>query len=806
MKPVHQKEAGILSGIVAICGNPNSGKTTIFNAMTGLNQKVGNYPGVTVEKVSGTFRSPDDESRKLTLVDVPGAYSLSAFSPDEYIAASALFGDIQSDSGPDALICVVDATSLERGLYFLLQILQIGKPIVVALNMVDLIKRRGLQIDFDGLSAALGGIPVVPIVGNKGTGTAELKRQVARLTIDGQAPSFSLRFDDVTEQALVSLKNNDGAYTRSRAERLRILLDVGGPAEKHFVATASADQVSQLEHDRGQIRHQVGSLTMAETSVLTDKAHEVFSKTVRRGERAAFTFSERIDNILLNPVLGPLVLLLIMATVFQSIFSLAAPLMEAIDSGMGLLSGWLAGVVPPGPLQSLLTDGVVGGVGAVLAFVPQIAILFLFISILEDSGYMTRAAFLVDRMFRWCGLSGRSFIPMLSSFACAVPGIMATRTIDDRKLRYITILVAPLMTCSARLPVYAIMISAFIPYQSYGVFNLQGLVLTGLYLLGIVMAVLVSFVLKKLVYRTERDTFIMEMPSYKIPAMRSVSVRVSNRLKSFLTRAGTIIMAITIVVWALGYYPRSQAVTDEFAAMEERMASDHLALIAELDGTTQVLISTLTDEDTRTWSELVADFDSADNISTLQTLRDEIARGHTLSQELIQITYEHRMAEFQLSSDRGKLANRLAGVRIRGSYFAQIGQAVEPLFVPLGWDWKITMAVLSSFPAREVIIAVLGTIYNLGTDAVDQESSLIEKMRQSRWEDGPRKGEKVFSPVVAVSVMIFFALCCQCGATVVTIKQETNSWMFALSAFTYMTVLAYVVAFFVYQLFSGIGS
>jgi len=387
MKPAPVKSSAVSSGVVAICGNPNSGKTTVFNAITGLNQKVGNYPGVTVEKVSGTYRAPDDESRRLTLVDVPGAYSLSAFSPDEYIAASTLFGDAQCDCGPDALICVVDATNLERGLYFLLQVLQIGKPLVLALNMTDLARRRGLQIDLKGLSNSLGGIPVVAVVGNKGGGIDELKRQATRLAGNGKVSTLGLRFDEKTEQALAELGAEGNGTACSRAERQRILFDVGGPAEEHFNVAASTEQVRRLEKNRDEIRQRVGSLTMAETTVLTNKAYEIFSKCVHRGDKGTGSFSERIDRILLNPVLGPAVLLLVMAAVFQSIFSWAAPMMDAIDSGMSTLSGWIAGLVSPGPLQSLLTDGVVGGVGAVLGLIPQIAILFLFIAFLADSGY-----------------------------------------------------------------------------------------------------------------------------------------------------------------------------------------------------------------------------------------------------------------------------------------------------------------------------------------------------------------------------------------------------------------------------------
>jgi ferrous iron transport protein B len=352
---------------------------------------------------------------------------------------------------------------------------------------------------------------------------------------------------------------------------------------------------------------------------------------------------------------------------------------------------------------------------------------------------MPRAAFLVDRMFSWCGLSGKSFIPMLSSFACAVPGIMATRTIEDRKLRIITAMVAPLMTCSARLPVYAIMIAAFVPYESYfGVFNLQGLVLGSLYLLGVVVAVIVSFIFSRTLFKTERGTFLMELPSYKLPTIQSVAIRVTNRAKAFIVRAGTVIMAITIIIWALSYYPRSDEITQAGELREAQITAQYEA-------------------------------------------------GAFASEE----AYESAIAE---------AANVTAGEHLRNSYFARTGQSIEGMFEPLGWDWKITMSVLASFPAREVIIAVLGTIYNLGSEVDEESSSLIDKLRDAKWEDGALVGQPVFTPAVAISIMVFFALCCQCGATLVTIRQETASWKYAVLTFAYMTSLAYLLAFGSYRL------
>lgn len=716
------EQSSVRVGMVAVCGNPNCGKTTIFNALTGLSQQVANYPGVTVEKVSGQLDISREGGRRFTVVDVPGSYSLSAFSPDEYIAASVLFGELPGETRPDVIVCVVDATQLERSLYLLLQVLQIGRPVVVALNMMDLARRDRLRINHKRLSRLLGGIPVVPVVGNRRRGLDRLRQQIA--AVDGQAPPESiLTYDEITGTLLDELEMRYASRGRVRAQYARVLFDEGGPAEEKFVGEEGVAAMDPVSQARSAIRRKYGSLAAAETLALTGRASEIFEKVARQRADGKMTRSEKVDRFLLHPVLGPIILMLLMVLVFQSIFSWAAPFMNVIDRAFSSLAGMVEGVLPPGPVQSLVSDGIIGGVGSVLIFIPQIAILFFFIALLEDSGYMPRAAFLVDRLFRWCGLSGKSFIPMLSSFACAIPGIMATRTIEDRKLRFITIMVAPLMTCSARLPVYAIMIAAFIPYKTYlGIFNLQGMVLTMLYVLGMVVAIVVSYALKKLIFRAERGTFMMEIPSYKLPTVRSITVRVFNRVKSFLVRAGTVILAITVIIWALSYYPRT---------------------------------------------------------TSPDTVAGEVA-----------------VEEVKLEQ---------AGQQIRGSYLGLVGRKIEPLFAPLGWDWKITVAVLAAFPAREVVIATLGTIYNLGSEVDEESSSLIEKMRKATWEGGPRKGRPVFSPAVALSIMVFFALCCQCGATLVTIRQETTRWIYPAATFTYMTVIAYFGAAIVYQVFSRMG-
>ncbi|HOP07970.1 MAG TPA: ferrous iron transport protein B [candidate division Zixibacteria bacterium] len=791
---------------IAICGNPNSGKTTIFNAITGLSQKVGNYPGVTVDKVSGMFSLGKDDPRRFELVDIPGTYSLAAFSPDEYIAVAALCGSVKDVPEPDALICVVDATNLERGLYFVLQTLQIGRPVVMALNMIDLARKRGLKIDFEKLSAELGGMPVVPVIGTKSEGIAELKKVAVELTEKGRHKPDRC-FDETTEGVLDELDSIGHHSSPNRAELIRVLFDEGGPAEKHFlddVKAADGDNAVALDRLRAgrlRIKEKYGALHVAESQKLTGQASAIYHAAVTSLAVRRKTRSELLDKFLLNPFFGPIFLLIMMSLVFQSIFTWAEPFMDLIDSGFGILAGLVENHMADGPLRSLLTDGVIGGVGSVLVFLPQIIILFLFIALLEDSGYMSRAAFLVDRMFRWCGLSGKSFIPMLSSFACSVPGIMATRTIEDRKLRFITIMVAPLMPCSARLPVYAIMIAAFVPARTYlGIIKLQGLVLTALYMLGIVVAVLVSFIMQKVLFKAERGTFIMEMPSYKLPTFRSVFIRVVNRSKSFVARAGTVIFAITILIWALSYYPRPKEQLAEFAEKEAVVNEDMMAEQTNMEERVYGLTAGLSDPAREQLQMLSEQVQSAENIDELNTMSREATPD--LDPAVVDLVVQQRRSLLEHQARLTRLSNEQSGELLRNSYFGRIGRTVEPAFRPLGWDWRITMAVLASFPAREVIIATLGTIYNLGTDVDEESVTLVDKMRQATWEEGEWRGARVFTVPVALSIMVFFALCCQCGATVVTVRQETRSWMYAAGLFLYMTVLAYVLAFCTFQIAS----
>jgi len=711
---------------VAVCGNPNSGKTTLFNALTGLSQKVANYPGVTVEKVVGSYTH---NGQVIRVLDVPGAYSLAAYSPDEAIAAGALLGSKTGEPKPSVAVIVVDATNVERGLYLISQILELEIPTVVALNMYDVAQRRGIRIDHRRLSSELG-IPVVPMVAQRGEGVPSLKAAIVRAAENGtpsgpvvMSPEISAAITDVTK-----VFTGNGRPPISRGEALRLLFDDQGYLQERLARDHDTARTLRLENLRTELTSRIGS--GAETRLRTAWAGALADRTTENPSDAAASLTSRIDRVVLHRIWGPIVMLALMVGVFQSIFSWAQPVMEWVDGGFTALAGFVGGQLPQGPLNSLLTDGIIGGVGAVLTFLPQILILFFFIGLMEDSGYMPRAAFLVDRIFKGCGMSGRSFIPLLSSFACAVPGIMATRTIDNQRQRFLTIMVAPLMTCSARLPIYAVLIAAFVPPVFIGIFNVQGLTLAALYILGVIFAASISLLLKRTLMKGPTASFVMELPSYKIPAWSNVFIQMYQRGRAFVLRAGTVILALTVVIWALSYYPRS------------------------LD---------------------------------------------------LQAQYHAQMEQADTPAARNELARELEGERLRNSYLGNFGRALEPLSMHLGWDWKITMAAVAAFPAREVVISTLGTIYNLGAEGADAEGHLIDKMRAAKWDHGPLKGQPVFNIPVAASMMVFFALCCQCMATLATIRRETNSWRWPIFVFSYMTVLAVAGAYAAYHIAMAMG-
>jgi ferrous iron transport protein B len=740
--------------LVALVGNPNTGKTTLFNALAGMRQRVGNYPGVTVETKKGRLRHA---GQPLDLVDLPGTYSLAARSPDEMLAVNLLLGQQDGEPRPDAVVAIVDAANLERNLYLTTQVLELGIPVVVALNMMDLARGQGLEIDVARLASQLG-VPVVPIQANKGLGLEELKRVVAGAVAGpppAKAPAFPAPFAEEVQNLCEYLSEESPTFLVRR-----LLIDIGGHVECLFTKRHGEAVASRLRGARQRLTDAGCPVPAVEARARYSWIREAVAGCVRRPDKRPVTWTDRLDRMLTHRVLGTFIFLLLMFAVFQALFTWARPLMDGIKAGQDWLAGLLAtdAFLSPGPLRSLLVSGVVKGLGSVLVFLPQIVILFGFVAILEDCGYMARAAFLMDRLMSRCGLSGKSFIPLLSSVACAVPGIMAARVIESRRDRLATILVAPLMSCSARLPVYTVLIGAFLSTEQGYPWWAAGMTLFCLYLIGLVVAPLVALALKRTLLRGETPAFVLEMPMYKWPSLRTVGHRMNEAGWLFLRRAGSLILATMIVIWALLTFP---ATTPEGQSYFEE--------VAQLEQSIQ--------DARRTRDELEA---------TKAPTPGEVERIDKLNAQVNPV--EERINDLRRSWSGGSL-------------LGQVGKALGPFVRPLGWDWRIGMAALASFPAREVFVGTMGIIYSQGEgEAEDRKfrQDLQQALRAETWDDDPDR--KVFTVPVALSVMVFFALCCQCASTLVVIRRETNSWRWPIFTFTYMTVLAYLGALLVYQL------
>ena len=624
---------------IAIAGNPNAGKTSLFNALTGLRQKVANYPGVTVESKVGQWTlAPELPAAKL--IDLPGLYSLDATSLDEEIARDALLGRNVAIPTADVIVIVVDATNLVRNLYLATQLIETGQPIVIALTMFDLAQRGHLDINVDKLSEALG-VPVVPVVAKKRKGLDDLAKTVLRKA------------------------------------RPSAICDVVSPLADAQPATRQSKLIQRYA-----------------------TIERIVSDAVDTADEGKANISERIDRFVTHKFLGPIILVVVMLLVFQAIFSWASLPMSLIDTVFTGLGQFAKTHLPAGVFTDLLSDGIIAGVGGVLAFLPQILLLFLFISLLEDSGYMARAAFLMDRLMRAVGLHGKAFVPLLSSFACAVPGIMATRTIENPKDRVATILVAPFMSCSARLPVYTLVIAAFFSGRKFvGFISLGAVLILAMYVMGIIVAIVIAWILKHTLLKAPSPPFVMELPPYRLPDLGNVGHALFTRCSIFLKRAGTVILAISILLWALAAFPRT-----------------------------------------------------ASN------------------------------------------APDAASVQVQNSFAGRAGRFIEPAIKPLGFDWKIGVGLISSFAARETIISTLSIVYNVGDDS-ENKTSLVDAMRNAKRPDG----SPVWTPLVGLSLMIFFLLACQCMSTVAIVRRETNSWRWPIFMVSYMLVLAYVASLITYQ-------
>ncbi len=694
---------------IAVVGNPNSGKSTLFNRLTGLRQRIGNYPGVTVEKHIGLLKAGDDSYE---LVDLPGTHGLSAHSFEERIAIDVIFGRVEGMSAPDGILCVVDASNLYQSLYLAVQLRELGLPMAVALTMTDAAEAEGIAVNVEKLSERLG-VPVYPVVATSGRGIDKLRQGIVELAgaaAVAQPSSYPALADAAAELA-------GDVSPLKRVEFERLLVDGPNEVNGALVASLGGDAETRIASAQASVFGDAPPLA-AEARTRYAWVREALDEIQQQGS-AVTSLRTRILDFLNRPVPGTIGLFLVMLIVFQAVFAWATPLMDLIDGAAAALGAAVVGALGENAMSSLIADGVIAGVGSVVIFLPQIIILFLFIILLEDSGYLARAAYLMDRAMRSVGLSGQSIIPMISSFACAVPGIMATRVIPNRRDRIATILAAPFMTCSARLPVYALLIAAFVPRQKVGILNLQGLVLFGLYMFGIVMGVLTALLIRKTALRGPKPPFALMLPEFRRPNIRTVLIQLLGRARVFLYRAGTVIFAVVVVVWGLTYFPRADL--DRFIVAEQQRA-----------GTT--------------------------------------LEGEALDAALVDIE------------------NRAAAMQLEQSALGRAGKFVEPVFEPLGWDWRVSAAVIAGFPAREVVVAVLGTVYAVGDEA--DEATLSGRLKASTWPDG----RPVFTLPMVVGLLIFYAMCLQCAATLAVIRRETNTWRWPVFAWGYMTALGYVGA------------
>ncbi|MFP5081231.1 ferrous iron transport protein B [Pedobacter sp. JCM 36344] len=696
---------------IALVGNPNTGKSTLFNILTGLNQKIGNFPGITVDKKIGYCKLADN--RQAEVIDLPGTYSLYPKSKDESIVFQIL-ADTSNPSHPDLIVLVVDATNLRRNLLLYTQVADLGIPLVLALNMTDMAKNEGIDINIDKLALRLG-VQIVSISARKNLGIQELKAALSHAgTIATQAEGADLRVlaPEAIDLAKAKLNTTNNYFALQVLHQHEYL---------HLFSESQHEAFEQIKKDwEFESSKQQAAETIARYRYLGTVLSGVVTDT---GAKKKFAFSDRLDSILTNKFWGFIIFIALLFIIFNSIFSWSSYPMDRIEYAFVWLAEMGHRFLPEGLLTDLLLDGVVAGLGGIIIFIPQIAILFAFISVLEDTGYMARVTFMLDKVMRKFGLSGKSVVPMIGSLACAVPSIMSARNIESWKDRIITIMVAPLVSCSARLPVYTLLISLVVPEKMiWGIINLQGLTLMGMYLISIVAAVVVAFVMKFLIKAKERSYFIMELPVYRMPRWSNVLYTVYEKAKTFVFEAGKVIIAISIILWVLASFGPS----NRFEAIDRKYAAIELQK------------------------------DSV-QISTLE--RDKSAE---------------------------KLENSYAGI---------LGHFIEPGIRPLGYDWKIGIALITSFAAREAFVGTMATIYSIDNDG--EVATIRDKMRGAV---NPETGLPVFTFATAFSLMLFYAFAMQCMSTVAVVYRETKSWKWPVIQLVYMTVMAYIASLIAYQL------
>ncbi|MBD0779311.1 ferrous iron transport protein B [Maribacter sp. ANRC-HE7] len=737
---------------VALIGNPNTGKTSVFNQLTGLNQKVGNYPGITVEKKEGICKLP--RGVKAHIIDLPGTYSLNTTSLDESVAVELLLNKNDKDH-PDVAIVISDVENLKRNLLLFTQIKDLEIPTILVINMADRMVRKGITLDIDLMEKKLD-TKIALVSTRKKTGIERLKKLIADYKNLSISPNV-----DTTVIAPEYFKSLQETFPNENLHKLWLVItqDVNFmPLEKKLIKdTSSFNTKSKSELKR---------LQQKETIKRYQFINSILKETYKVDANAAKGLKATLDKILTHKIFGYLIFFVVLLTIFQAIYDWSSIPMDVIDETFVSASEWVKDSFPPGMLTNLIAEGILSGIGGIVIFIPQIAFLFLFISLLEESGYMSRVVFLMDRVMRPFGLSGKSIVPLISGTACAIPAVMATRTIENWKERLITILVTPFITCSARLPVYLIIIALVIPEGRFLGLGYQAMTLMLLYLIGFGAAILSAMVLNKVLKIKSRTFFVMEMPNYKLPLIKNVAYTVWEKTKSFVFGAGKIILAISIILWFLGSNGFTEKYENADSIIEHRIQTEGLSVFNQESITNDLEAYKIALNDS-----------IAKKVYTIgpEQVKDSI---HRLDKELFEKAKHQEIASFKLEN----------------SYIGNMGKAIEPMVRPLGYDWKIGIALITSFAAREVFVSTLATIYSVGSD---EEHTIKNRMAA---EMNANTNKPLFNLASGISLLLFYAFAMQCMSTLAVVKRETNSWKWPAAQLVFMSLFAYIVALVAYQL------
>ena len=780
---------------IALAGNPNCGKTTMFNNITGAKQHVGNYAGVTVEKKEG---HTNFDGHELLFIDLPGTYSLTARSLDELVARNVIVND-----NPDVIVNVLDASNLERNLYLAAQLLELEKPMVIALNMADVAEEMGIKYDLKKM-AEMTGATIVSTVGRTNIGTKDLLEATISVAASQKAPGVTINYGDLLEgkiSELVELLKQAGTVTYPLRWIAVKLLEKDADVIGKVMRFDNTEAVIQkAEAIREEIKDQV-DLDVVFQEYRHRFAVEVYNKCLTQAPTQLETRSDRYDKILTHRILGLPIFMVVMWLLFNFVNTVGAIPQGWIEDGFTALQAWVVTVIPEGQLQSLISDGIIAGVGAVLSFVPLILLLFLGISFLEDTGYMARAAFVIDRVMRACGLHGKSFIPLLLGFGCSVPSVMGARILDNYKDRMVTILITPFMSCSARLPVYTLFAAAFFPPEW------AGTVVFGVYALGIVFGIVFAKIFRKYLFAGEAEPFVMELPPYHLPTLKATLTHMFERGIMYLKKAGTFILAASILVWFITTYPMDVEYSKDYDALHDQVAQTYEMKDAE----TLAHFGITTDEQKDQVNEIVDNMKSTVADATTQAegageaapeieVEDDSEAPELFNdikdenKDLFPAAWAMYKNSANLDAENDKLDKEQASEKLEQSYAASFGKAINPVLEPLGFDWKMGVSLVAGLAAKEVVVSTLGTIYAVGGDT-DHPQALTDYLQN----------DPHFTPLIALTLMLFILIYPPCIAALAVIKRETGSWKWMLFMFFYENAFAWIACFIFYNIGRALG-